>query len=112
MSGSWGAQLIGGMQPQAGGGSPINVGGTASGSLVDCPGGLCVMTAAASAWNGATVTLQLLGPDGSSLLTVSVQTTLSANGVGSVNLPPCQIQATVTGGPPTGLFVSIARVVN
>lgn len=110
MSGSWGAQLIGGMQPGAGGGNPVNVGGTATGPLIDCPGGLMVMTAAGT-FSGATVNLQMLGPDGSTLLTVSAQTTLTANGVGSVYLPPCQIQATVTGGPPSGLFVSIARVV-
>lgn len=110
MSGSWGAQLIGGMQAQAGGGAPVNVGGTATGPLIDCPGGQMVMTAAGT-FNGCTVTLQLLGPDGATLLTAGAGTTLTAPGVGLVSLPPCQIQATVTGGPPAGLFVSIARVV-
>lgn len=106
MSASWGALLIG---------NPINAagsttGGSATGPLIDCPGGRMCM-AAAGTFAGATVTLQLLGPDGVTLLTAGVNTTFTAAGVGIADLPPCQIQATVTGGPPSGLFVSIARVV-
>jgi hypothetical protein len=108
MAGSWGAQLIGGLNTAQ---PPLNVGGTATGPLIDCPGGVCVMTAAASAWNGSTVTLELLGPDGQTMLVAGAATTLSANGVGVVYLPPCQIQAVVSGGTPAGMFVSIARVV-
>ena len=107
MAGSWGAQLIGGLnnaQP------PVNVGGTATGPLVDCPGGRCAF-AVAGTFNGATITLQMLGPDGSTLITLGAATTLTSAGVGLVDLPPCQVQATVTGGPPSGLFASIARVV-
>lgn len=71
-----------------------------------------VITAVASAWAGATAALNMLGPDGQTLLPVSAtQSTFTANGVGTVNLPPCTIQMVVTGGPPTALFVSIARVV-
>jgi hypothetical protein len=108
MSGSWGQQLIGG-PPNASGGNP---GGTATGAQYDCPGGLMVVAAVASAWNGATATLNMLGPDGSTLLAVSAtQSTFTANGVGTVYLPPCTLQVVVTGGPPTALYVSIARVV-
>lgn len=106
MSGSWGAQLIGGPINASG----VNPGGTATGPLIDCPGGVCVF-AAAGTFNGCTVTLQLLGPDGTTLLTAGAQTTLTAPGMGVVYLPPGQVQATITAGPPSGLFVSLARVV-
>lgn len=101
MAGSWGAQLIG---------SGVT-GGTATGALVDCPGGVCVFAVVASAWNGATVKLQVMGPDGATLIDAGVNTTLTANGMGVAYLPPGQIQATVVGGPPAGVFASIARVV-
>lgn len=107
MAASWGAQLIGGMNSNG-----QNVGGTATGPLVDCPGGLCVFAVVAAAWGGATVKLQMLGPDGQTLIDVSpTSANLTANGNAAVYLPPCQIQATVVGGPPTGVFASIARVV-
>jgi hypothetical protein len=107
VSSSWGQTLIG--QRQNG----SLVGGVASGNQYDCPGGLMVIAAAASAWNGATATLNMLGPDGSTLMPVSpTQATFVGNGVGAVYLPPCIIQMTVSGGTPTALFVSIARVVN
>jgi hypothetical protein len=108
MSGSWGQQLIGGPPNDSGG----NPGGTATGKQYTCPGGLMVVAAAASAWAGATATLNMLGPDGATLLPVSAsQSTFTANGVGTVYLPPCVLQVVVTGGPPTALFFSIARVV-
>jgi hypothetical protein len=101
MASSWSAQLIG----------SGTTGGTASGALVDCPGGRMVFAVVASAFNGATIKLQMLMPDGVTLTDVSTsQTNLTANGAGVVDLPPCQVQATVVGGPPAGVFASIARV--
>lgn len=85
--------------------------GTASSGLVDWPGGRAVFAVVAT-FNGATIKLQMLGPDGSTLLDVSPsQTNLTANGAGVVDLPPCQVQATVVGGPPAGVYASLARVV-
>jgi hypothetical protein len=108
MSGSWGAQLVGGPINAAG----QNPGGVATGPQIDCPGGLMVIAAVANNWNGATATLEILGPDGATLLPVSpTQSTFTANGLGTVYLPPCTIQMVVTGGPPTALYVSISRVV-
>ncbi len=108
MAASWGAMLIGG-PINAAGSSP---GGTATGQPVDCPGGLMVIAVAASAWNGATASLQMLLPDGQTLINVSPsQAIFTANGVGTVNLPPCTIQMTISGGTPTAMFASIARVV-
>jgi hypothetical protein len=106
MAGSWGAMLIG---------NPINAagqttGGAVSNGLIDCPGGIMVF-AAAGTFNGATINLQFLGPDGSTLITAGTQTTLTAAGAGVAYLPPCQVQATVTGGPPSGIIASLARVV-
>lgn len=110
MAASWGAQLLGGLQPQAGGGNPINVGAAVTGPLVDCPGGVCVFSVAGT-FGGATVTLEVLGPDGSTMLVAGAATTLAAPGMGVVTLPPCMVQAVVAGGAPAGLFASLARVV-
>jgi hypothetical protein len=108
MSGSWGALLVGSGPPN----QLTTVGGVTTGPQVDCPGGIMVITAVATAWGGATATLNMLGPDGATLLPVSAsQSTFTANGVGTVYLPPCVIQMAVSGGPPTAAFVSIARVV-
>jgi hypothetical protein len=101
MSGSWGAQLIG----------SGTLGGTATGAAVDCPGGLMVFAVVASAWNGATVSLMVLGPDGNTYI-LATSGAFTANGMLAVYLPPCQIQAQVSGGPPAGVFASIARVVS
>ena len=104
MAASWGQILA----------NPNTAAGTAiqAGTQWDCPGGIMVIAAVASAWNAATATLQMLGPDGATFLPVSPsQATFTANGVGTVYLPPCVITLTVTGGTPTALYCSIARVV-
>jgi hypothetical protein len=106
MAASWGAFLIGNPINAAG----VSTGGVGTGPLVYCPGGVMVF-AAAGTFNGCTVNLQLLGPDGVTLITAGAGTTLTAAGASVVYLPPGQIQATVTGGPPSGMFASIARVV-
>jgi hypothetical protein len=72
-----------------------------------------VFSVVASAWNGATVALYMLAPDGATWLPVSAsQASFTANGVGTVYLAPGQVQAQVSGGPPAGVFASIARVVS
>lgn len=106
MAASWGALLIGNPINAAG----VTTGGVATGPLIDCPGGIMVFSAAGT-FNGATINLQFLGPDGQTLITAGAATTLTAAGAGVAYLPPCQVQATVTGGPPSGMFASIARVV-
>ena len=103
MSGSWGQQLA---TPQAGAGQPI-----AAGTPFVCPGGSMVFAAASSAFNGATVALQMQLPDGATWINCGASTTLTANGMGYVLLPPGLIQVTVTGGTPTNLYASIARVI-
>lgn len=58
-------------------------------------------------FGGATVSLQVVGPDGSTLLDVGADTTLTAAGGGAFRLGPGLIQATVSGGSPSGLYARV-----
>jgi hypothetical protein len=53
---------------------------------------------------GATITLQYLGPDGTTWLTGA--TALTAIGLIAFELPPGQIRAAVSGGAPAGLYAN------
>ena len=86
-------------------GLPV-VAGTATGFS----GGESVFQAVASAWNGATVALQMLSPDGATWQNCGAATTLTANGNGYVILPRGQVRVNVTGGTPTGLFANVSRI--
>lgn len=104
MSGSWGELLIGTKRGDA------TVGGATTGPAFDCPGGLCIFSVVGT-FAGATIALFVLGPDGATWINAGVNTTLTAAGMGTVQLPPCQVQAQVSGGPPSGIFAALARVV-
>ena len=104
MAGSWAV-------PLANPNTSTADGAVVAGTAFDCPGGICVFSAVASAFNAATVALQMLLPDGQTWINVGATTTLTANGTGLAYLPPCQIRVNVSGGTPTGLFAAIARVV-
>jgi hypothetical protein len=67
-----------------------------TGPQVNWPGGIGVF-AVVGTWNGATVTLQFLGPDGTTLMTAGTGTTFTANGAGVFYLPKATIKATITG---------------
>jgi hypothetical protein len=82
---------------------------TATGVKKYWPGGRGVFMAAGT-FSGSTVKLQFLGPDGSTLIDAGTNTTLTSAGAGIFDLPPCQIQATVSGGPPSGMYATAARV--
>jgi hypothetical protein len=82
-----------------------------AGTVAEVFGGNYVFAAASSNFNGATVALQLLLPDGQTWINAGVGTTLTANGAGWVSLAPGLVRCNVTGGPPTALFANIARVV-
>lgn len=74
------------------------------------PGGIGVFTAV-GVFNGATVTLQFIGPDGTTLVSAGAATTLTAAGAGVFYLPRCLVQATITSaGGSTSLTASLARV--
>lgn len=65
---------------------------------------------AAGTFSGATVKLQLLGPDGSTWIDAGEFTTLTAAGAGNFDLPQGQIRAAVTGGPPSGMYAVAVTV--
>lgn len=57
-------------------------------------------------FDGETVTLQVLGPDGTTYVDVGTDAALTANGVANFDLPQGMIRAAVStgGGSPTGLY--------
>jgi len=82
----------------------------ATGSRFWWPGGKGFFAVTAANFNGATVTLNLLGPDNATMLAAATATTLTAAGVGQVELPPCYVQAAITSGPPTGVYATFTRI--
>jgi uncharacterized membrane protein len=84
-----------------------NASGTGSAAKWDGGNGtfICVGT-----FGGATVTLQVLGPDGSTYVAVNAATTLTTAGMGTFSLPPGQIRALVSGGAPSGLYARAEKV--
>ncbi len=63
----------------------------------------------AGTFGGATVTLQILGPDGSTWLDVGTDAALTAAGAVGFSLPPGTIRAEVDGGTPSGLYALVDR---
>lgn len=82
---------------------------TATGNAVTWPGGRGTFIAAGT-FNGATVKLQLLGPDSSTWIDAGTYTTLTAAGAGVFDLPQGQVRAAVTGGPPSGMYAIACTV--
>lgn len=66
--------------------------------------------AVAGTLGGATVTLQVLGPDEATWLDVGEDAALDAAGVVNFDLPPCSIRAEVVGGSPSGLYATAVRI--
>jgi hypothetical protein len=91
-------------------GVQLLVNATATGAQFSWPGGICIF-AVAGTFGGASISLNVLGPDGVTSLVAGAATTLTAPGMGVAYLPPCQVQAVITGGAPSGIFASLARVV-
>lgn len=82
---------------------------SATGAAVQWPGGRGLFTAAGT-FGGATLTLQLMGPDATTWIAAGADTTLAAAGAGVFDLPPGQIRVQVAGGTPSGLYARAARV--
>lgn len=74
---------------------------SATGTAVQWPGGKGAFMLAGTV-SGATVTLQILGPDGATWLTGA--TALTAVGISVFDLPCGQIRALVASGTPSGLY--------
>ena len=89
-------------------GAVINlwINGSSANTTYMWPGGIGVFAAVSSAWNSATVTLEWIGPDGSTLIVAGTNTTCTANCNGVFYLPAGKIEAVVSGGTPTALFAA------
>ena len=88
-------------------GTPV----TATGGAQDWPGGQGIFVVSCTTFNGATIKLQFLGPDGATWIDAGVATTLTASGAGGFNLHPCKIRcAVVSAVPSTGVWAQANRV--
>lgn len=61
-------------------------------------------------FNGATVALNKLGPDGNTYLTVGAAASVTANGGGVVDLPPGQYQVAVTASTTAVIWWEVIRI--
>ena len=60
-------------------------------------------------FGGATVKLQILGPDATTYMDIDSSIALTAAGVQGVDLPAgATVKAVVTGGAPSGLYASLS----
>jgi len=83
---------------------------SATGSAVTWAGGRGQFKALGT-FDGATVALEVLGPDGSTWQPVGEDAALDAAGVANFECPPCQLRAAVTGGSsPSGLYAEAASL--
>jgi hypothetical protein len=78
---------------------------SATGSRVIWPGGPGVFKVVGT-FGGATVSLEFLGPDGSTWVAMGADTTLTAAGGAQFTNDPGPIRASVTGGTPSGLYAT------
>lgn len=81
-----------------------------SGPVLQWSGGIGTFTCV-GVWNGATVTLQFLGPDGTTMVTAGAATTLTANGAGVFYLHRVNIQAVVTAAGGSTALTCVAQTV-
>ncbi|NBN62055.1 hypothetical protein [Pannonibacter tanglangensis] len=77
--------------------------GAATGNWQPWLGGHGTFSVTADAWNGATVQLEMKGPDGTSGLVVGPDAQMIANGTCLFLVAPCELRARVVGGPPAGV---------
>jgi hypothetical protein len=82
---------------------PLITNGTATGAAQPWQGGSGVLSAVGT-FNGATIALQFLLPDGATWFTTAAS--LTAAGTAAFSLPAGQIRALVTGGPPAAMYVN------
>ena len=82
---------------------------TATGSAVRAPAGKYAF-AVDGTFSGATVTLSMLGPDGSSYISCGADAALTAEGAVLAELPDGLYKAVVTGGPPSAMYATLKRI--
>lgn len=84
--------------------------GSETGAAMRWPGGPGVFSAVGS-FNGATVKLQHLGPDGATWLDISGGACdFQSNGQGGFVLPQGSIRAAVTGGSPSAIHANAVGI--
>lgn len=85
---------------------------TVTGSSITWQGGKGTLSVSCAGWNGATVTMQYLGPDGSTWLDAGANAILTANGYPVLfELAPGQIRGEVTvATPSSGVYAKAIRV--
>lgn len=94
-----------------------NAGAAGNGTTVAWPGGRGVVTAEGT-WGGSSLSLEYLGPHGAWIpVTVlnpatatSTALALTANGMFLFELPPGKIRGVLTGGTPSALYATAARI--
>lgn len=100
-------------QPPAGsvptGALPLLWNSSVSGTRFVWPGGKGLFVCNGT-FSGATVTLNILGPDNATMQAVGSSTTVTAAAVAVIELPPCTVQATVASGAPSALYATLTRV--
>src|SRR5437588_12952480 len=85
--------------------SSRGVAAVATGSRADWPGGQGVFVVVCTTFNGATIKLQFLGPDGATWIDAGAAATVTATGAGIFSLHPCKIRcAVITAVPSTGVW--------
>lgn len=98
-------------------GSTLLSNASATGDYVRWEGGAGVATFAGT-FGGTSATLEYLGPNGSTAISVKVmdtagvQTTVALTAAGAIGfiLPPGRIRATLTGGTPSAMYAQADRV--
>lgn len=81
----------------------------ATGAPVEVPRGRYAYSVDGT-FGGATVTLTMLGPDGSSYVSVGDDAALTAEGAVEVALPAGTVKALVASGTPSALYASLEYI--
>jgi hypothetical protein len=85
-------------------------GGAATGDALPISGGVYAY-AINGTFDGATATLQILGPDGATYIATGADTTLTAAGVAIVELPDCKARVLIaSAGGSTALDASLKLI--
>lgn len=84
---------------------------TETGPWTPWPGGRGSFSVAGTSFDGATVSLQVKGPDGTTAIDVGDATSVTDAAVANFTLPPGEIRAAVSGGTsPSGLYASAVHI--
>jgi hypothetical protein len=81
-----------------------------TGAAIVMPAGGTYSFAVVGTFGGATVNLQILGPDGVTYIDIA-GASFTANGVMSVDLPAgATVKAKITGGAPSGIYATLSLI--